>query len=93
VSSFNYAPFPLPMALAIYFTAWWVCLFVVLPFGVRNHAEEAEKLPKGADPGAPVAPHLLNKALATSLLAAAVYAAAVVLSNVIGQDPPTPPTP
>jgi predicted secreted protein len=93
MSSFNYAPFPLPMAVAIYFTAWWVCLFAVLPFGVRNHGEEAEKLPKGADPGAPVAPHLLNKALATSLLAAAAYAAAVVLSNVIGQDPPPPPTP
>jgi predicted secreted protein len=89
MSSFNYAPFSLPMALAIYFTAWWVCLFVVLPFGVRNHGEEAENLPKGADPGSPVAPHLLKKALATSLLAAAVYAAVVILSNVMGQDPLT----
>jgi predicted secreted protein len=91
MSSFNFAPFPLPMALAIYFTAWWVCLFAVLPFGVRNHGEEAEDLPKGADPGSPVAPHLRGKILATSLLAAAVYAAVAMLSNVMGSDPLTPP--
>jgi predicted secreted protein len=84
LSGFNFAPFSLPMALAVFFTAWWVCLFAVLPFGVRNHQEEAENLPKGADPGAPVAPHLLKKALATTLLAAAVYAAVVVASNFLG---------
>lgn len=90
MSSFNFTPFPLPMALAIYLTAWWLCLFVVLPFGVRNHDEEAENLPKGADPGSPVAPHLIKKALVTSFLASAVYAAVVALANVMGQDPPTP---
>ncbi len=81
MTGFNFAPFPLPMALAIFFTAWWVCLFAVLPFGVRNHQEEAEDLPEGADPGAPVAPMLAKKAMATTLLAAAVYGLVVVLSN------------
>jgi predicted secreted protein len=84
MSDFNFAPFTLPMALAIYFTAWWVCLFAVLPFGVRNHQEAREDLPEGADPGAPVAPLLLKKALATTLLAFAVYAIVVVMANVMG---------
>ena len=84
MSGFNFTPFSLPMALAIYFTAWWVCLFAVLPFGVRNHDEEAENLPKGADPGAPVAPLLGKKALATTLLALAVYAIVVIMANVLG---------
>ncbi|MGO9388713.1 DUF1467 family protein [Rhodoblastus sp.] len=84
MSGFNFAPFSLPMALAVFFTAWWVCLFVVLPFGVRNHQEEAENLPKGADPGAPVAPMLAKKAVATTLLAGLVYALIVVLTNWLG---------
>jgi predicted secreted protein len=84
MDGFNFAPFSLPMAIAVYFTAWWVCLFAVLPFGVRNHGEEAEILPKGADAGAPVAPMLARKALATSLLAAVVYMAVVGLANVMG---------
>jgi predicted secreted protein len=84
MSGLNFTPFPLPMALAIYFTSWWVCLFAVLPFGVRNHGEEAQKLPEGADPGSPVAPQLLKKVIATSLLAALVYAGVVVASNMLG---------
>jgi predicted secreted protein len=56
----------------------------VLPFGVRNHQEAQENLPEGADPGAPVAPLLLKKALATTLLALAVYAIVVVMANVMG---------
>ena len=27
-------PFPLPLALAIYVTIWWIVLFAVLPLGV-----------------------------------------------------------
>jgi predicted secreted protein len=84
MSDFNFAPFPLPMALAVYFTAWWVCLFAVLPFGVRNHEEAHENLPEGADPGAPVAPLLVRKALATTALAAIVYAIVVVMANWMG---------
>jgi predicted secreted protein len=84
MAGFNFMPFSLPMSLAVYFTAWWVCLFAVLPFGVRNHQEEAETLPKGGDPGAPVAPMLAKKAIATSLLAAVVYAVIVVLANSLG---------
>jgi predicted secreted protein len=84
MTNFDFAPFPLPMALAIIFTAWWVCLFAVLPFGVRSHQEAREDLPEGADPGAPVRPLLLKKALATTLLALAIYAIIVVMTNVMG---------
>jgi predicted secreted protein len=83
MSGFNFTPFPLPMALAVFFTSWWVCLFAVLPFGVRNHQEGAETLPEGADPGSPVAPLLAKKAIATTLLAAVVYGLIVVLTNVL----------
>jgi predicted secreted protein len=51
---------------------------------VPNHGEEAENLPKGADAGAPVAPHLLKKAVATSLLAAVAYGAIVFAANYFG---------
>lgn len=46
-------------ALAIYFVAWWIVLFVVLPFGVRSQQEAGEVVP-GTDPGAPAAPRILR---------------------------------
>jgi predicted secreted protein len=84
MQGFDFAPFSLPMSIAVFFTAWWVCLFAVLPFGVRNHEEAHEDLPEGADAGAPVAPMLLKKALATTALALAVYAIVVIMANVLG---------
>ena len=63
------------MAIAVYFTIWWTVLFAVLPFGVRSAQETGADIPKGADRGAPVAPMLLRKAIATSLIAAALLAA------------------
>jgi predicted secreted protein len=64
-----------PLALAIYFTVWWVVLFAVLPIGVRSHAEAGVDLPRGADPGAPVAPRMAIKLAATTVVAALVFAA------------------
>lgn len=57
--------------IAIYFVVWWTVLFVVLPFGVRSQHEDGE-VSDGTEPGAPVNPHLWQKALATTVLAAIV---------------------
>ncbi len=65
-----------PLAIATFFTIWWIVLFAVLPFGVRSNAEAGvTDAPKGADPGAPVVAHLRAKALWTTVLAAIVFAA------------------
>jgi predicted secreted protein len=63
----------LPTGIAIYFIVWWVCLFVVLPFGVRNAHEEGVAVGEGHESGAPVAPKLLKKVIATTVLSAVVF--------------------
>jgi predicted secreted protein len=65
-----------PMAIATYFTIWWIVLFAVLPFGVKSQHEAgvAQALPSGADPGAPVAPMLVRKALWTTAISAILFA-------------------
>ncbi|KAF2988997.1 DUF1467 family protein [Methylocystis sp. MJC1] len=74
-------PFPLPLALAIYVTIWWIVLFAVLPLGVRSAEEAGEDLPEGADPGSPVAPQLAKKAAITTVIAAFVFGLVVVAAN------------
>lgn len=61
-------------ALAIYFIIWWVVLFAVLPFGVRNPAEEGVAVEAGHDPGAPTVPALKAKLLWTTIVASVVFA-------------------
>ena len=60
-------------ALAVYFIIWWLCLFVVLPFGVKSQHETDEITP-GSEHGAPAQPLLLRKVLATTLLAGLIFA-------------------
>lgn len=62
-------------AIAIYFITWWVCLFLVLPFGVKNAHEAGEAVEQGNEHGAPVKPMLWRKVLATTLLSTVVFAA------------------
>jgi predicted secreted protein len=61
-------------AVAIYFIIWWMTLFVVLPFGVKNAAETGEEVEGGNDAGAPVSHGLAWKAVATTVVATIVYA-------------------
>ncbi len=63
----------IPMAIAIYFTIWWIVLFAILPWGVRSQQEDGD-IVAGTDPGAPVAPRLLIKAAATTVLASIMFA-------------------
>ena len=67
-------PVPWPMAIAVFVTIWWILLFAVLPFGVQSQHETTEIVP-GSDPGAPVAPRLLVKALWTTGLSVVAFIA------------------
>ncbi|HUD50277.1 DUF1467 family protein [Parvibaculum sp.] len=58
--------------IAIYLVVWWTILFAVLPWGVRSQHEEGD-VADGGDPGAPVRPMLVRKALVTTALAAVVW--------------------
>lgn len=76
-------PFSTPIAIAIFLTIWFTVLFAVLPFGIRSQ-HEAGDFVRGTDPGAPVAPRLLVKALWTTVISAAVFAALAVLARAFG---------
>lgn len=65
-------PLPLPLAVALFLTIWFVVLFAVLPFGIRSQHETGDFVP-GTDPGAPVEARLLIKALWTTLLSLLVF--------------------
>ena len=61
-------------ALAIYFVIWWLVLFCVLPFGVRNPSEAGETVEAGNDPGAPTVHALKAKLIWTTIVSAIVFA-------------------
>lgn len=58
--------------IAIFFVLWWVTLFAVLPWGVRSQ-HETDSVTPGTERGAPVAPALWKKALATTLIAGVLW--------------------
>lgn len=60
------------LGLAVYFVIWWTILFAILPFGVQSQHETGE-VARGTDPGAPTRPHLLRRAIATSLVAGVLW--------------------
>ena len=65
-----------PLATAVFFTTWWIALFVVLPLTTRHGDEQRpEDWPEGADPGAPSRPRLLLAVVWTTVIAAAALAA------------------
>jgi predicted secreted protein len=59
-------------ALAFYFLIWWVTLFAVLPWGVRNQEEAGEVTP-GTDPGAPASHRLGRKLVWTTAIATGLF--------------------
>lgn len=63
----------LTTAFAIYFLIWWIILFAVLPWGIRTQEEEGNVEP-GSAPSAPANPQLLKKVIATSIVAAIIFA-------------------
>lgn len=62
------------LGLAIYFILWWTVLFAVLPWGVRSQKEAGLTPSPGVDPGAPVLPELVKKALITTVVSGVLFA-------------------
>ena len=71
-------PISTPMAVVIYLTIWWIVLFAVLPWGVHSQDESGTVVP-GSEPGAPMAPKLLAKALWTTVISAVVFGFVLML--------------
>ena len=59
-------------AIAIYFLIWWITLFAVLPWDVRNQEESGEVTP-GTDPGAPATHRVWHKLGWTTVVATTVF--------------------
>jgi predicted secreted protein len=62
------------LGIAIYIVVWATVLFAVLPFGVKTQQEKGE-IVRGSVESAPVNPHLGKKALATTVISAAIVGA------------------
>ncbi len=60
--------------LAIYFVLWWLVLFMVLPWGVRNRHETGDDAVRGEMPGVPVKAMMWRKVLATTIVSAILFA-------------------
>ncbi|HEY8595742.1 MAG TPA: DUF1467 family protein [Devosiaceae bacterium] len=58
---------------AVYFVLWWLCLFLVLPFGVHTQSEAGE-ITEGTEPGAPARMRLWPKLLATTVFSGLMMA-------------------
>ncbi|HHG89299.1 MAG TPA: DUF1467 family protein [Devosia sp.] len=77
---------PVGSLIAIYFVLWWLCLFLVLPFGVRTQSDTGEVV-RGTEAGAPRRSGMLVKLVVNSVLTALVMAVALwVLSNPLLQE-------
>ncbi|MBK5911672.1 hypothetical protein CCR85_09255 [Rhodothalassium salexigens] len=61
--------------IVVFTVVWWVAFFAALPFGVTARHEDDSVTPvEGAEPAAPVRPHLLPKALVATAVAAVLTA-------------------
>ena len=72
-------------SLAIFFVIWWLCLFVVLPFGVQQPARNGRgDAGNGGRRAAPAAISL-RRAAATTVLAAIIFAGVYLYFGVYGK--------
>lgn len=84
--------------LAIFFLFWSLSLFLVLPFGIRNHQETGEPMVEGQSDGAPAnfdARRLVINTTIVATIGFALYYANYVMGwiqpdmlNVFGKPPP-----
>ncbi len=76
------------LALAIYFIAWWIVLFAILPLRFGGEQSEGQADPYAEASGAPSTPHLGLKFLITTIVAGLVFAAiyAVIAYKLVTLD-------
>jgi len=65
-------------SVAIYFIMWWICLFAVLPWGMRSQFEEGE-IVAGTDPSAPARVPFLRVVLVNTAVSLVVFAVFYVI--------------
>lgn len=53
---------PIGSIIAVFVVIWWLSFVAVLPIGARSQSDAGE-VAAGTDPGAPVTPRLLRRAL------------------------------
>lgn len=66
--------------VAIFLLIWFVVLFAVLPWGVKQSANPEP----GHDPGAPVQPRLWRKAFATTVISLLIWGVYYYVTHVLG---------
>ncbi|MGP8233098.1 MAG: DUF1467 family protein [Methylovirgula sp.] len=76
-------PLPTALAVPIFLTIWFVALFAILPIGVRSQRESGGYV-EGTDPGAPVNPELLKKALLTTLVSLVIFGLLMLVLRLCG---------
>jgi predicted secreted protein len=65
---------------AIFLLIWFVILFAVLPWGVRQQTDTEP----GHDPGAPVHPHLGRKAAITTVISLLLWGVYFYVTQILG---------
>lgn len=60
--------------LAVYFMMWWIVLFAMLPFGMRQTQEEAGEVVPGSEPSAPVRPRFFRVIVLTTIVTTMLFA-------------------
>ena len=64
----------------IYVLIWFVVLFAVLPWGIRQSAEPEP----GHDPGAPANPRIGRKAMITTAISVLLWGVYFTLTQILG---------
>ena len=59
--------------IAIYFIIWWLCLFLILPFGANSQSDTGE-VEKGTEPGSPINARMGKKLAINTVFSAIVMA-------------------
>ncbi len=66
--------------IAVYIVVWWIVLFAVLPWGVRQSSEPEP----GHDPGAPANPQLWRKAIVTTVISLLLWGVYFYVTQILG---------